>query len=334
MTEPMRSLLVTGGTGSLGRAVVAQALKDGWERVCVFSRDEFKQAMMQEQLGRNPRVRFFLGDVRDRSRLGLACWGVDAVIHTAALKWIADGLYNPDEIVQTNVDGTRNVIRAAVEAGVRRVLVVTSDKGCHPANAYGASKFLAEQYAVQANSYSFPRGTLVGAIRYGNVLWSRGSVLHRFREQFRTEGRVRLTDRRMTRFGLRRSEAARHTLDFLARLRGGEVFVLRLPGFRVEEVARAIAACPIEEVGLRAGGEKLHEVLVTEEDSRRTVWVEEHEWTGWVVEPDAPSWTREPWRGRPMPEGFRYGSEDPVGWLGVPELRGLWDEADPGLPAA
>ena len=325
----MRSLLITGGTGSLGRAVVAAVLAGGiYERVVVFSRDEFKQAMMQAEC-QDARVRFFLGDVRDPERLRRALVGVTDVVHAAALKWVASGAYNTDELFRTNFDGTRHVIDAATERGVERVLLISSDKGCHASNAYGASKFAAEQYAVGANAFAFPRGTKVGCARYGNVLWSRGSVAYRFRAAS-LQGRLpfRLTDRRMTRFGMRLSEAARFVLGCLGQLRGGEIFVPLLPSFRVEDVASAIyhagrpahEPVPLAVTGLRAGGEKLHETLLTEEESRRAVVPPGQVMRHYVIEPDTMSWGREPWAGDPIAEGWSYTSDKGGEWLSEAEL--------------
>ena len=326
----MTSLLITGGTGSLGRALVKLVLAEGvYERVVVFSRDEFKQAMMAEEVG-DARVRFFLGDVRDPERLRRALVGVSDVVHAAALKWVASGAYNTDELFRTNVDGTRHVVDAAAERGVGRVLLIASDKGCHAANAYGASKFAAESYAVGANAFTFPRGCRVGVARYGNVLWSRGSVAYRFDATSMTGSfPYRVTDRRMTRFGMRLSEAAAFVLTSLAALRGGEVFVPRLPSWRIVDVAsadyhahrRPSEVTPIVVTGLRGGGEKLHETLVTEEESRRCLWV--RALNRWVIEPESRSWERPGWEQEehePVPEGWSYTSEKNPDFMSEAEL--------------
>lgn len=335
----MTSLLITGGTGSLGRALLTALLArtshpaHAVTRLVCFSRDEFKQAMMREEpWGRDPRLRYFIGDVRDYERLRRAFVGVDTVVHAAALKWIGEGIYNPDEIVKTNVVGTMRVLEAAADAGVGRVLVITSDKGVHPANVYGASKYLAEQYAVQANAFTFPRGCRVACVRYGNVLWSRGSVAYRFKAQAPP---YRITDARMSRFGIRLSEAVSFVLSSLDLMRGGEVFIPRLPSFRIVDVAgavyhaayRAQDRTPLEIVGHRQGGEKVHEMLLSEEESTHTVWIGDR----WVVEPEIRSWDRPAWEGEPVPEGWSYTSEKNHQWLSEADLMATFEEMERGL---
>lgn len=345
----MRSVLVTGGTGSLGRAVIQRALKDGADRVVCFARDEFKEAMLFHALGAFiadpapgdlPALRCFLGDIRDRARLERAMRGVECVVHTAALKWVGDGVYNPDEIVKTNVLGTMNVIDAAAAAGVEKVLVITSDKGCHAANVYGASKFLAESYAVAANAFTFPQGTKVAAIRFGNLLWSRGSVAHRFQDSlFAARPPVlRITDKRMTRFGITLSRAVDLIGWALENLRGGEIFVPRLPSFRLTELAaafwyrfhRAADPLPLEEVGLRKGGEKLHEMLLTPEEGRRAVWHDPAKL--YVVEPEIRSWHRDAWEGSGGAAAMT--SDQNTEWLDAAALRETFPEMDKGLASA
>jgi len=324
----VKSLLVTGGTGSLGRALLRAALDAGWERVVCLSTDEFKQAMMQlDPQFHDARMRLFLGNVRDYSRLLDAFHGVDAVIHTAALKWVGSGVYNTHEIKATNVDGTMNVIRAAAACGVRKVLVITSDKGCHPANFYGKSKAMAEELAISSNTYTYPRGLAVGCARFGNLLWSRGSVAHRFKAHFTSEaGGYRITDRRMTRFGIPLPDAAQFVLHSLNTLRGGEIFVPKLPSFRVEDVAHAAfqrhfrrnETTPLSITGKRLGGEKLHEILITPEESLHTLWQKD---AGcYIVEPEIRTWDRLSWEGDPVQEGWTYSSDANDMWLTVAEL--------------
>jgi UDP-N-acetylglucosamine 4,6-dehydratase len=358
-TKPNGSLLITGGTGSLGRALVRAVLAAGtYERVCVYSRDEFKQFALQEEI-RDPRLRCFLGDVRDLERLRVALEGVDDVIHAAALKWVASGGYNPTEIRRTNVDGTEHVVRAAIETGARRVIVISSDKAVHPANIYGKSKAMAEEIAVSLNSYGFPRGTRIGCVRYGNVLWSRGSVAYRFRDMIRAwqpSKPVQLTDRRMTRFGIRMSAAVAFVLTALERLRGGEVFVPRLPSFRVEDVVYAMwrevygsewarrlrdrdegrNACVgggpyrdelVDITGKRAGGEKLHEMLLSEEESLHSVWAGDR----WVIEPEIMSWTRPRWDGEPVAEGSTVTSDKSADWMSEQDLIDSFRELEQPL---
>ena len=330
------SLLITGGTGSLGRAVLARVLAEGrYDRVIVFSRDEFKQFAMQDER-QDPRVRYFLGDVRHPARLRVALHGVTDVIHAAALKWVASGGYNPTEMVLTNVGGTQHVVTAAIEAGVARVVVVSSDKAVHPANIYGKTKSMAEEIAVSMNAYGFPQGTRIACVRYGNVLWSRGSVAYRFRSAaWRNAFPFEITDRRMTRFGIRMSAAVTFVLGALDRMRGGEIFVPRLPSFRVEDVAHATyhdhrdasARTPIAVVGKRQGGEKVHEMLVSEEESPHTVGVE----GGWVIEPEIRSWERPAWEGEPVPEGWSYTSDKNPEVLSEADLIASFEEMEDGL---
>ena len=325
----MSSLLITGGTGSLGRALIRRVLaEDRYERVIVFSRDEFKQFAMQETI-QDPRVRYFLGDIRSPARLRVALYGVTDVIHAAALKWVAAGGYNPTEVVQTNVLGTQHVVTTAIEMGVRRVVVVSSDKAVHPANIYGKSKAMAEEIAVSLNAYGFPRGTRIACVRYGNVLWSRGSVAYRFKAQAPP---YRLTDRRMTRFGMRMSEAVTFVLAALPNLRGGEIFVPRLPSFRVEDVAHAVYhvgrrasdKTPLEITGKRAGGEKVHEMLLSEEESLHAVAIG----GGWVIEPEIRSWERPAWEGEPVPDGFTFTSDKNPAMLSEAELIDSFKEME------
>ena len=301
-------------------------LTDTYQRIVVFSRDEFKHFAMQEQLGDHPRLRYFLADVRDEARLRLALHGITDVIHAAALKWVASGGYNPTEIKQTNVDGTVNLVTAAIESGVKRVMVVSSDKAVHATNVYGKSKAMAEEIAISMNAYGFPRGTKIAAVRYGNVLWSRGSVAYRFQTQ---RPPFKLTDRRMTRFGIRMSDAVTFVLAGLTRMRGGEVFIPKLPSFRVEDVANAVYhrhhlvrdKTPIEIVGHRAGGEKLHEMLIAEEESSHTIQSADPYGEFYVVEPNILAWDRAKWEGLPVPEGWSYTSEKNDHWLSEEDHR-------------
>jgi UDP-N-acetylglucosamine 4,6-dehydratase len=262
--------LITGGTGSLGHALVSAWLqRDDLERLVVYSRDEKKQADMRA-LFPDPRLIFMLGDVRDIARLKLAFYSVDTVIHAAALKRVDATANDPLELYKTNVQGTANVLQAALAAGVRKTLLISSDKACLPANAYGASKFMAEQLAVNFNVYGAPRGCVSSVVRYGNVLGSRGSVVHVWRGQ---GDRLTLTEPGMTRFILTMEQAVGIIDSAVDAMEGGEVFVpYRLPAARMEDLAQAVCA-GAEYIygGLRPGGEKMHELLLSEEESTRTV---------------------------------------------------------------
>lgn len=324
----MRSFLVTGATGSLGRFLVEHLIRENLaDRIVVYSRDEVKQAAMQDRpLGRDPRLRYFLGDVRDRERLLRAMHGIDTVVHTAALARVSEGCYNPDEILKTNVLGTENVIEAAAQRGAQRVLVVCSDKGCHASNHYGGSKFMAEQFAVASNAYTFPSGTAVSCVRFGNLMWSRDSVAERFQQQL-VLGKLpfRVTDSRMSRFGLPLPDAVSFILSSLDIMRGGEIFVPALKSFRIVDLAEAIYTrhrrshekVPIEITGLRAGGEKLHEMILTPEEMDHTVWVEDLQ--RWVIEPHVMSWSREPWKGSEMLMPYLTSESNP-NWFTQAEL--------------
>lgn len=269
-------IAITGATGSLGGALVeALSARTDAERVVGLSRDEVKSGDLEERWSeRLPQLRCQLGDVRDEPRLEEVFRGCDVVVHAAALKRVGHSVYSPEEIVKTNVQGTINVIRAATEAGVGRVLVVSSDKAVEPTNLYGMSKAVAECYAVQSNSYGVPRGVRVSCVRYGNVLGSRGSVVHVWREAARRRQPLLVTDERMTRFIITLRQAADFVLRAIGWMRGGEVFVPLLPATRVTDLADAIEAhegvsVGRRIVGLRPGGEKLHEALLSREEPAR-----------------------------------------------------------------
>jgi len=262
--------LITGGTGSLGNALVRAWLqRDDVERLVVLSRDELKQSQMRERFP-DPRLLFFLGDVRDISRLKLAFYGVDAVIHAAALKRVDATAGDPLELMKTNVMGTANVLQAALSCGVQRTLLISSDKACLPVNAYGASKFMAEQLTVNFNVYGAPRRCISSAVRYGNVLGSRGSVVHTWRGQGDV---LTLTEPGMTRFIITMEQAVGVIDAALDAMEGGEVFVpYRLPAAKMEDLAQAVCAgATYLYSGLRPGGEKMHELLLSHEESTRTV---------------------------------------------------------------
>src|SRR4051794_18473309 len=266
-----KTILVTGGTGSFGTKFVETALRrHNPRRVIVFSRDELKQHTMQLALD-DPRLTFFIGDVRDRERLGRAFEaGVDVVVHAAAMKQVPACEYNPFEAIKTNILGAQNIIDAAIDKGVRRVLALSTDKAVNPANLYGASKLCAEKLFTQGNAYAGGKVTRFACVRYGNVVGSRGSVIPLFLEQ-RRFGRLTLTDERMTRFWLTLEQGVEFVIACIARMHGGEVFVPRIPSMGLTELARALApGCRIEYTGIRPG-EKLHECLVSHDETRRTV---------------------------------------------------------------
>ncbi|HEX2210472.1 MAG TPA: UDP-N-acetylglucosamine 4,6-dehydratase (inverting) [Longimicrobium sp.] len=318
-----RVVLVTGGTGSFGQKLVETLLQRHQPRkVVVFSRDEQKQYEMRQRFPEHAfeAVRYFLGDVRDRERLYRALDGVDVVVHAAALKQVEACEYNPLEAVRTNILGAANLIDAAIDRNVGRVITVSTDKAVNPVNLYGATKLTADKLFIAANNYSGAHGTRFGVVRYGNVVGSRGSVVPLFLQRRRT-GTVPVTDPRMTRFWITLEQGVEFVLRSLARMQGGEIFVPRIPSMNIMDLALALApGCGIEVVGSRPG-EKLHEVLVSEDDARHTLEYGDH----FVILPAFHDWDAEAPRradgGRPCPEGFRYGSDTNNDWLSVEDLR-------------
>jgi UDP-N-acetylglucosamine 4,6-dehydratase len=277
-----KSILVTGGTGSFGQRFVRTLLeRTDASRIIVFSRDELKQSQMQTELAEHlGRLRFFLGDVRDASRLSRAFEGVDFVVHAAALKQVPALEYNPFEAIQTNIIGTKNVIDAAIDRGVEKVLLISTDKAANPANLYGATKLCAEKLIVSGNSYSRGR-THLSAVRYGNVLGSRGSLLKLVEEQRKT-GVVTLTHTEMTRFWITLDQGVGLVMKALEMMRGGEIFIPKIPSMRVKDLLQTLAPeCEMKVIGIRPG-EKLHEVLVTPEEARRTKEFDGH----FIILPD------------------------------------------------
>ena len=320
-----RTILITGGTGSFGRRFTETVLaRHRVRKLIILSRDELKQSEMAQAFGDHPALRFFLGDVRDRDRLMRAFQGVDYVIHAAALKQVPAAEYNPWESVRTNVIGAQNVIDAAIERGVRRVVALSSDKAANPVNLYGATKLVSDKLFVAGNTYASGGETALAVVRYGNVMGSRGSVVPVFRK-LRAKGHIPITDRRMTRFWISLDQAVAFVLRALARMRGGEIFVPKLPSLRIVDLAQAVAPeCAIEEVGIRPG-EKLHEMMITVEDSRKAVEYDDH----FVIQPAFSWWSDEVGLeigGRPVPEGFVYASNTNDRWLSMEELRDLLDD--------
>lgn len=316
------TVLVTGGTGSFGRKFTEIVLKThAPQKLIIFSRDELKQHEMRQMFpdrGDSP-MRYFIGDVRDRERLNRAFDGVDIVIHAAALKQVPACEYNPFEAIQTNVMGAKNVIDAAIDRNVKKVLAISTDKAVNPVNLYGATKLCAEKMFVQANSYAGEGGTRLSVSRYGNVVGSRGSVIPVFQEQ-RKSGTITITDPRMTRFWLTLEQGIEFVIRSIDRMHGGEIFVPKIPSMNIMDLASAIASeCGVEQVGIRPG-EKLHEVLVSDDEARHAVELED----SYVILPAHPWWDVQHWRDAPpMPDGFRYASDTNTQWIGTEELRSL-----------
>jgi len=313
-----QTILVTGGTGSFGRKFTEIALtRYSPRRIIIFSRDELKQHDMRVQFP-DPRLSFFIGDVRERDRLRRAFEAsVNIVVHAAALKQVPACEYNPFEAVKTNVLGAQNVIEAAIDCGVHRVVALSTDKAVNPVNVYGASKLCAEKLFVQGNAYAGGRATRFACVRYGNVVGSRGSVIPVFLEQ-RKLGRVTVTDRRMTRFWITLEQG----VDLVARaaglLQGGEIFVPRIPSMKIMDLVEAVApGCEVAFTGIRPG-EKLHEVLVSSDEARHTVMTKDM----FVIAPEMPLWGRTiPIEGDRLPDGFSFTSDTNDAWLSVEELR-------------
>ena len=320
-----RTILVTGGTGSFGRALLPRLLEADVKAVRVLSRDELKQSELQREVN-DPRLRLFLGDVRDLDRLRVAFQGVDLIFHAAALKQVPALEYNPFEAVKTNILGTQNVITAAIEAEVSLVVGLSTDKAVAPTNLYGATKLCAERLLAQGGVYSesFDEDftiTRFAAVRYGNVVGSRGSVVPIFREQAKT-GTVTITDERMTRYWLTLSEAVEFVLSCLPLVKGGEVFVPKIPSARIPDIAEALAPRAERVVtGIRPG-EKLHETLLTEDEARQAYDAGDR----YVILPFRP-YANGSVQG--LPDGFRYSSNTNDRWLSVEDLRELLGVSSP-----
>jgi len=313
-----KNITITGGTGSFGKACVEALLERHEPKVVrIFSRDELKQSEFQARYPDDDRLRFFLGDVRDRERLIHATRGVDVLIHAAALKQVPACEYNPFEAVQTNIIGAENVVAAAIASEVPRTLLLSTDKAVNPVNLYGATKLAAEKIFTQGNALAADTVSRFASVRYGNVVGSRGSVVPIFLAQSET-GRLTITDERMTRFWITLDHAVEFVLARLGIMEGGEVFVPKIPSMRVVEIAEAIAP-EAERVitGIRPG-EKLHEVLVTEDESRHALDLDDC----YLIYPEFPTWRSAPYRhGAPVPDGFRYASDSNPVSLSVERLR-------------
>lgn len=317
-------VLVTGGTGSFGKKFVSVMLNEYRpKKLIILSRDELKQHDMRQNFPDtgDSTVRYFIGDVRDRERLQRAFHGVDIVVHAAALKQVPACEYNPIEAIKTNVVGGTNVIEAAIDQGVKKVLALSTDKAVNPANLYGATKLCAEKLFVQGNAYSGDHGTVFSCVRYGNVVGSRGSVIPLFKKQ-RETGKVTVTDPRMTRFWITLDQGVRFVINCIEKMHGGEVFVPKIPSMNILDLAAAIApGCPVDNIGIRPG-EKLHEVLLGEDEARDAIELDDM----FVVEPSHPWWNADAWPGGRRPvEGYRYASDSNTEWLTVDQLKAFAD---------
>jgi UDP-N-acetylglucosamine 4,6-dehydratase/5-epimerase len=325
-----KSVLVTGGTGSFGRRFIDLLLnRSKVRRLIVFSRDEYKQYEMQQHLDRDfsERMRFFIGDVRDAERLELATREVDVIVHAAALKQVPAAEYNPFECIRTNVSGAENVVRAALRNNVRRVIALSTDKAANPINLYGASKLASDKIFIAANNLAGKSETRFAVVRYGNVVGSRGSVIPLYRKLVAERAEyLPVTDDRMTRFWITLQQGVEFVVTSLLMMRGGEIFVPKIPSMRIADLARALGpGLPLKIVGIRPG-EKLHEVMVTEDDSRQTLDLADR----YIIEPVFAWWRREPYVSTgavPVAPGFRFASDTNTDWLDGDRLAALIETA-------
>lgn len=323
-----KNVLITGGTGSFGQRMTSTLLERySPNKVIVLSRDELKQHVMRQRFSteQHPCMRYFIGDVRDEKRLHDAFRGVNYLIHAAALKQVPTAEYNPFEAIKTNVIGGQNIIRAAIDHDVEKVIALSTDKAANPINLYGATKLCSDKLFIAGNHMAGRPGTAFSVVRYGNVAGSRGSVIPFFLKK-REEGVLPITDPRMTRFSITLQEGVDFVLDCMDRMHGGELFVPKLPSYRITDVAQAIAPeAEIEIVGIRPG-EKLHEVMIPVDESRNALEFKDY----FVVQPAFHWWDKGDHYvdqgGTPCPDRFCYSSGDNDTWLTVEEIRGLVDE--------
>lgn len=327
MTQPYdltgKRVLITGGTGSFGK-MFTRLLQEKYnpKKIIIFSRDELKQFEMQQEFGHDG-IGYFLGDVRDLPRLKMAFLDVDVVVHAAAMKQVPAAEYNPTECIRTNVTGAENVIQAAIDCGVERVLALSTDKAVNPINLYGATKLCSDKLFTAANTFGQPRGTSFSVVRYGNVVGSRGSVIPFFKK-CRAEGKsIPITDERMTRFWITLDEGTEFVTKCLQVMRGGEVFISKIPSMKVTDLAKAVAPeLPTEIIGIRPG-EKLHECMVPEAEARRTLEFKKM----FIIQPDSESWGYNfapqygDETGASVAENFEYSSETNDQWVTSTELN-------------
>ena len=323
MTFKDKVILLTGGTGSFGQKFTEIVLKEhSPSTVRILSRGELLQQQMRQKFNDDERLRFFIGDVRDKNRVHRAMNGVDIVVHAAALKQVPTCEYNPIEAVRTNIDGAVNIIDAAIDNGVEKVMALSTDKAVHPINLYGATKLVAESLFTQGNSYAGAGKTKFSTVRYGNVIGSRGSVVPIFLEQ-RRHGTINITDERMTRFWITLEQGANFVIDCIGKMQGGEIFVPKIPSMRVLDMADAIAPNVKKKVvGIRPG-EKLSETLLTEEMAEHALEFDDC----FVIEPEHPFWKKDNLKGgKPLPPNTRYNSESNDTWLTNDELKTMIKE--------
>ncbi len=318
-----KTVLITGGTGSFGKKLSEILLNEFKPaRLIIYSRDEMKQFEMQQIYDEFDNIRFFIGDVRDKERLSLAMNGVDYVVHAAALKIVPAMEYNPAEAIKTNVIGAMNIIECSIMHKVKKVIALSTDKACNPINLYGATKLCSDKLFVAANSYSGTSGTRFAVVRYGNVVGSRGSVVPFFKQKMQ-EGVIPITDTRMTRFWITLEQAVRFVLKNFERMRGGEVFVPKIPSMNIMDLAKAVAPeCKTKVIGIRPG-EKLHEVMISGDDARNTIELDDC----YVIKPAFHWWDKNNYvEGKPVTDDFYYSSDTNKAWLTIPQLQQMIEE--------
>lgn len=320
-----KAILITGGTGSLGKKITETILKRYPEirRLVIYSRDELKQFEMAQLYppDKYPQVRFFIGDIRDGARFNRACEGIDIVIHTAALKQVPAAEYNPDEFIKTNIVGAQNVIDAALMTNVKVVIALSTDKAAAPINLYGATKLVSDKLFIAANNIKGKRDLRFSVVRYGNVMGSRGSVIPFFLEKAKQTNILPITDKEMTRFNISLEEGVEMVLWSIEHAIGGEIFVPKIPSYRIETVARAISPnAHFEYVGIRAG-EKIHEEMITENDSYNTIEFDKY----YAILPNHSNKVKyiEHYKGWEVPKRFRYNSGENTSWVSVEEMQEL-----------
>ncbi|MDD5738615.1 MAG: UDP-N-acetylglucosamine 4,6-dehydratase (inverting) [Candidatus Pacebacteria bacterium] len=311
-----KKILLTGGVGSFGSKFVEIVLKNYNPAVLrVFDNNEYKEVEMERKF-KDERLRFFIGDIRDFDRLKMAMRGVDIVVHAAALKHITVCEYNPIEAIKTNIDGAINIVKAALSEGVERVIALSTDKAAYPVNLYGASKMVMEKIFIQGNTYSAKQNIRFSCTRYGNVVGSSGSVVPLFKEQAKT-GKITITDENMTRFWITLEQGVEFVIKSIERMEGGEIFVPKIPSMKIMDLANLIAPKAKKEIIGKRPGEKLHEVLITKEESTHA---KEHD-NYYTIEPDFPFWPyNEDRGGRELSEGFFYSSDTNTQWLKEEDL--------------
>lgn len=319
-----KAILITGGTGSFGHQFVSYVLEHYEpKKIIIYSRDEYKQFVMDNEYKEYRKImRYFIGDVRDEARLRMAMNGVDYVVHAAALKQVPACEYNPNEAIKTNINGAMNVITAALAAGVKKVVALSTDKAVNPINLYGGTKLVSDKLFCAANAYSGESGTRFSVVRYGNVAGSRGSVIPFFQNIIDNGGNeLPITDYRMTRFWISLEQGVELVIKALSESRGGETFISKIPSFKITDLAQAmLPGCKMPEVGIREG-EKLHEIMVTREDSMRTYEYDKH----YIIYPHYNWWNNEDVipGGKLVEQGFEYSSGTNTRWLTIEDLKQL-----------